>query len=214
MDRPQAGEVHLYRFEARADCDVSMLTESERERAARYTLDAARHEFVAGRSMLRRVLGAYLDVSPKEIAIEFNANGKPIVCGAPLHFNVTHSAGRGVIAISDDCVGVDLQKWNSKSDFAGLVKRYFSTAEIAQFERMPEDLKPAAFFQGWTVKEAVLKAIGIGMAGVQDITVNLDSTVDEQVVMTNLKDEIAQWSIRTRRESEFTLSIARLHYGR
>ncbi|MGA2142803.1 MAG: 4'-phosphopantetheinyl transferase superfamily protein, partial [Brevinematales bacterium] len=43
-----------------------------------------------------------------------------------------------------------------------IVRRFFSEKEIAEYSRLPEDIKKKAFFTCWTRKEAFIKAIGMG----------------------------------------------------
>ncbi len=40
--------------------------------------------------------------------------------------------------------------------------RYFSATEIAAYERLAPELRTPAFFNGWTRKEAYVKAVGRG----------------------------------------------------
>ncbi|MEJ0100705.1 MAG: 4'-phosphopantetheinyl transferase superfamily protein [Pseudomonadota bacterium] len=49
-------------------------------------------------------------------------------------------------------------------DAAALVQRYFSAAEIAAWEALPQEPREQAFFNLWTRKEAYVKALGRGLS--------------------------------------------------
>ena len=113
---------------------------------------AAQHE--AGRALLRRAL-ADGGASP-DFAVEIDANGKPFLPDAPdFHFSIAHCGNRVVCAVSDVPVGCDLERERVlKRDIS---RRICSNAERAAV-RSNTDL-----FMLWTGKEAVLKAIGLGL---------------------------------------------------
>ena len=62
-------------------------------------------------------------------------------------------------------LGVDLEKVRTIHEADRIVASFFSPAEHAEFATIPDHLKPVAFFRGWTRKEAILKGLGIGLAG-------------------------------------------------
>ena len=71
-----------------------------------------------------------------------------------------------LIAVSlDGELGVDLERLRTISEAARIVESYFSSAEQAQFAALEEPLSASAFLRGWTRKEAILKAKGVGLAG-------------------------------------------------
>src|SRR5207253_2715487 len=62
-------------------------------------------------------------------------------------------------------LGVDLEKIRSISESARIVESYFTPAELAQFMALDPSRRDEAFLRGWTRKEAILKAKGVGLAG-------------------------------------------------
>jgi 4'-phosphopantetheinyl transferase len=60
-------------------------------------------------------------------------------------------------------IGVDLEIWRSTSDEAALVRRYFSPLEVEAYFRLDIGRRSEGFFNGWTRKEAYLKAMGRGL---------------------------------------------------
>jgi 4'-phosphopantetheinyl transferase len=85
--------------------------------------------------------------------------------GGALHFNLAHSEGVGVLAVTQTGqVGVDVEQVRRLLDFKELVTQFFSLREAAEFLRLEREQQPAAFFNLWTRKEALLKATGEGIA--------------------------------------------------
>jgi 4'-phosphopantetheinyl transferase len=80
-----------------------------------------------------------------------------------LHFNVTHTDGLALIATATTPIGIDVERVRPMADADGLVRRFFSPAEWEAFAALPAELRPAAFFRGWTCKEAVIKAAGLSV---------------------------------------------------
>ena len=153
------------------------LTPDERDRAARYRSGRPRDEFTVVRGALRQVLGGCLGLPPHAVPIVYTASRKPVLPDPPaVHFNVTHTAGLGLVAVAGRRVGVDVERARAVADAAGLVGRFFSPAERDQFDRLPVEDRPAAFLRGWVCKEAVIKAAGASVQYLDAFDVELDPT--------------------------------------
>jgi 4'-phosphopantetheinyl transferase len=61
-------------------------------------------------------------------------------------------------------VGVDLEHLDRRPMARDLYRRFCSPAEIADIERQPEEARARRFLTYWTLKEAYLKARGLGIA--------------------------------------------------
>lgn len=147
------------------------LTPDER-RSAEGLREGARARFVSGRSALRRLLGEHLACPPEEVPLAVGAEGKPILeprAGETLHFNVAHSGALALIATAGFDVGVDMEAPRRIRDPVGLAARFFTPAEREHVERAPADRRERRFLELWTAKEAVLKATGRGLAGLEEV---------------------------------------------
>jgi 4'-phosphopantetheinyl transferase len=126
-----------------------------------------RRRFVLGRGQLRLILGSYFQIAPARICFSYGAYGKPCLAEPALteiQFNLAHSDQLAVLAVTvGRPVGVDIEQVRELDDFDELVGRFFSRNEAAAFSRLAACVKPAAFFNLWTRKEAVLKATGQGI---------------------------------------------------
>jgi len=171
LDAPPVPPAELERF----------LTPDELARADRYRHPRTRTQFVVVRGLLRVLLGKYLDEVPERVPIGYAPDGKPTL-GTALEFNVSHTNGLAVFAVSKRPVGVDVEAVRDMTNAAGLVGRFFATAEREQFEQLPEDVRMAGFFRGWTCKEAVLKGIGCGARDLDRCVVDLDPRHPPRIV--------------------------------
>lgn len=141
----------------------SWLNEEERARADRFKFAVHRDRFTRGRGMLRYLLASRLGTGPESLVFAIGERGKPYLPGADLHFNLSHSEDRAVLALSRlESIGIDIERYDRRVDIDGLSRRCFRASEIARFAEMSEAEKQRAFFWVWTAKEARMKATGEG----------------------------------------------------
>lgn len=197
---PLESNVHLFASEMKwetADHCMNDLTDAERDRAAGYVMPAIRDQFVIARSLLRRLLGKYLDVPARRIELQIREDGKPIFQDPKLdwHFNLAHSNGWVVVAISKRIVGVDIEKIREVPNAENLVKRFFTAREMEQYQSLPAEMKPTGFLRGWTCKEAVLKAVGAGMRVVDSCTVCMNPALPPRVIQFDNRPRGEKWGL-------------------
>jgi 4'-phosphopantetheinyl transferase len=145
-----------------------VLSEDERGRAGRISNEPARARFVAGRCILRSLLGRYLGLPAEQLEFAYSPRGKPELASPtehrPLSFSLAHSGDWILIAVaSGRAVGVDIEFVRPLFDIEGLVGRIFSADEQAQWHALPPDKRLEGFFRAWTGKEAWLKAKSMGL---------------------------------------------------
>lgn len=144
------------------------LAPDEIDRAARFVSERDRRRFAAGRGLLRRLLGSYLDCEPYELVFSYGVRGKPMLqqpAQAVLHFNVSHSNDRMLLGVTTaGPIGVDLESRRPLRDMNGIVERMFSERERAVFRELAVEKRADAFYRGWTCKEAFIKTSGEGLA--------------------------------------------------
>ena len=145
----------------------NVLSPDETERAHRYHFDRDRRRFTIGRAVLRVILAGYLQSEPEEVAFNYGRNGKPSLAApnAGTRFNVSHSQDVAVIAVAHGReLGVDVEYVRPIADQEQLLTVNFSSREVAAYRSLPSQQQQAAFFAGWTRKEAYLKARGGGLS--------------------------------------------------
>lgn len=175
-----SGEAEMARF-------LASLSPDEVKRANTYRFDVPRRTFVIGRSALRMLLGSYLNVAPLSIELDVDHHQKPRLAGAhansPIRFNVSHSDGLALIALTTDCeIGVDVERVRAVSHLEQIARRFFHPAEADAVLATPSSEQTVAFLRCWTGKEAVLKAVGTGISGLlNDFRVSLEEINAEWV---------------------------------
>jgi 4'-phosphopantetheinyl transferase len=163
------GAVHAWTVDLDAESPrvpalLTVLSGEERVRAARLRTTELRLRYVVAHGALRSILGRYLDVPPESIRFETTAFGKPYLAGSTLSFNLSHSDGLALFAVtSSGQVGVDVERIRPVTDADAIVKRYFAPGEARQYASVPPPERSATFFSTWTRKEAFLKATGLGL---------------------------------------------------
>jgi 4'-phosphopantetheinyl transferase len=144
------------------------LSEDELSRAATFVFEQHRRRFVVCRGALRAILAGYLRVPPKDVTFRYGRQGKPYLDGARhgtgLSFNTSHSDDLALIAVGHDReVGVDLEHVRPMDGIDDIVARDFARNERLAFWRAAPASQLATFYRVWTLKEAWLKASGVGM---------------------------------------------------
>ena len=147
----------------------SLLSSDEQARMNCLRRERDRTLFLLSRVLMRTVLASYLDCPWYDVQFAANDYGKPIlhpaVCAPGLHFNLTHSRGAVVLAVSNGReVGVDIEERLRKVEYLALAERFFAHAEWQHLRGLPEAQLAEAFFAIWTLKEAFVKGIGRGLS--------------------------------------------------
>jgi 4'-phosphopantetheinyl transferase len=147
----------------------TLLSDTERHRAARFVFDRDRNRFVLARARLRQLLALRLGTEPGSVELTQDVHGKPALAqclsDSGLRFNLSHSNDVAVFAFASGCeVGIDVEAVRVMDDADAIAARFFSVAENkAYLELDPGDRVPG-FFNCWTRKEAFVKAIGEGLS--------------------------------------------------
>lgn len=146
-------------------CKNSCLSREELARASRFRSERTRNAFVATRSILRVLLGEYLNVTPESVVFQYGQSGKPELCTPTcLAFNVSHSADVALVAVGMNCdIGVDVEKIIPLPDICDIAKDFFCPQELADIMSVAYKEQEGAFFRCWTRKEAYMKAVGQGL---------------------------------------------------
>jgi 4'-phosphopantetheinyl transferase len=148
---------------SKLDSDLSI---EERERAGRFRRQIDRSHFTASRGLLRRLLAAYVEAAPCELALATDTAGKPRLshpATSSIRFNLSHSGGTVVFAVTRAReVGVDIERICQDFPYQGVARRVFSSSEQLTLARNPENRRIDGFFQLWTRREAYLKGLGTG----------------------------------------------------
>jgi 4'-phosphopantetheinyl transferase len=153
------------------------LSNEETQRTALFFKNADRVRYALAHAMLRTLLARRLQAAPAEIAFATSPNGKPRLVGqrADVAFNLSYGDGMAVLAFAHRPVGVDVEAVRDDLEFGEIGRRFFRSDELRYLESGPDSSGGPGvrnrFFRLWTRKEAVLKALGVGLSGIGELSV-------------------------------------------
>lgn len=166
---PAAGGAHIWRIQL-GEGDAGLLTNEERERAARIRTEAGQRRWIAARAALRVILARHLDAEPGDVPLRFGPHGKPELDlePTPLRFNLSHSGDLALIALSAEReVGIDIEQVDPTRAFEDLACIGLDAESAAAVRGATPHDRPRLFYAAWTRREAIAKCLGVGLAGPQ-----------------------------------------------
>ena len=177
IGRLRAGELHLHLVPDDALDDPALLdrwrallTEEEIAHVERFTFPEGRRQSLAARALVRTALSRYAPVEPAAWRFRTNRWGRPEIDVPPpgippLRFNLSHTRGLVVclVALGGE-VGVDVERADRGRDLLPVAERFFSPTEVAALRALPPAAQRGRFLEYWTLKEAYIKARGMGLA--------------------------------------------------
>lgn len=175
---------------------TALLTDEEKQRAARFRFDLPRQRFVICRATLRQVLGNCCGVVAEDVPLNYGPHGKPELAWDRLsadvprvQFSVSHSGDYGLIAVTIETeVGVDIEECNPAVKTLKLAERFFSPVEASELANLPAERQLDGFYRGWTSKEAYLKATGRGLTlSLSSFCVRIDP--DQPAALVHIDDQ-------------------------
>ncbi|QIQ04395.1 4'-phosphopantetheinyl transferase family protein [Streptomyces liangshanensis] len=204
------GEVHVWWWPLgdRTDpADHAVLDAVERGRARRFHAEADAAAFTATRAGARRAIAGLLGITPGEVGLGRRIcpgcgdpeHGPPSVVRppVPLAVSLSRTAGIGALAVrAGDWVGVDVEALRPVDDnLADVVLTPSERAYVMGRPRGPE--RDAAFHRTWTRKEAVVKAVGLGLLGMELHALDVRPADPGPVeVVHTYRSETTRWEVR------------------
>ena len=147
---------------------LPLLSEEERARADAFGFAADTRDYVVAHAMLRVALGSSVRRPPDRLRFVRDRRGKPRLLpdggtSAP-SFSLSHGRGLVTCAIAaDGIVGVDVEPIDGSFDTRRLARRFFAADEADALDACSGDEQTRRFFELWTLKEALRKALGTGL---------------------------------------------------
>jgi len=146
-----------------------LMTPEERARGQRFHFERHRQQFLVARALVRTTLSRYTGTAPEQWRFSVNHYGRPEIESptglAQLRFNLSHTGGIAVLAVVlESDIGVDVEDTSRARPSVELANRYFSKSEAAALRELPPALQPGRFLEYWTLKEAYIKARGMGLS--------------------------------------------------
>lgn len=193
---------------------LALLDDGERQRWQRFRQARDRHSFLLGKVLTRSVLAGYLGQAPQALVFGCDDYGKPRLLEQagtpPLLFNLSHTQGMAVLAVSDGPEpGIDVEAFARKVEARALARRYFSAPEVAALEALDGMALQERFITLWTLKEAWLKAKGLGLREPLDaFRFEIDGPAPTVLFSSLLEEDPTQWQLRLYRQDGFCIALA------
>jgi 4'-phosphopantetheinyl transferase len=147
-----------------ADEMKMLLSADEQARADKFRFAGHRSAFIAGRALLRTILGDYCGCAPEELRFTDGDQHKPRIDDVESHlartvsFNLSHSTNDLQIAVAaEGAVGIDVEDPGREFDVDGLVAECLTAEEARPLSRLSAAQRRNAFIRYWVHKEAFLK---------------------------------------------------------
>ncbi len=143
-----------------------ILNEEETLRARRFVFPRDRDRYARAHAVMRTLLGSYVSEPPEKVPFSSSRYGKPQLqknqTRQDIRFNLSHSAGVGVLAVSQGYeVGIDIEVVRPIDK--DVAEGHFSRQELATLQTLPPEEWLQGFYRCWTSKEALLKGEGLGL---------------------------------------------------
>jgi 4'-phosphopantetheinyl transferase len=183
------------------------LTGEERVRHARMRPDPRGDEFLVGRALARQALARH---TPGDQVLVVGSHGRLSAPGAGVELNLSHAEGTVVCAVAAAEVGVDVEKVDERRTEPAIWQHYFAPAEVAALAALPEPERCERFFRYWTLKEAYIKARGLGLSlPLQQFWFHLGEGRPRIEMSPELGDDPARWQFAQQSLlDDFLLAVA------
>ncbi len=146
----------------------TVLSKPDRRKINRFIFKKDKTTCLATRALVRFVLSRYSNIPPKDLQFIKNKYGKPKLKSKhgkpPLQFNISHSGRITACAVTlNQEIGIDVEDVSRKVNL-NIADRFFSEKESSYLKSLPDHLKTQSFLEIWTLKEAYIKAKGMGLS--------------------------------------------------
>jgi 4'-phosphopantetheinyl transferase len=151
------------------DALAQSLDQVERTRAERFVHDRDRRDYILAHAMLRGLLSEAAREPPGAWRFTYDARGRPAIAnpdfGGHLRFSLSHTRGFSACAVSADAarIGLDIECVPEGTAHRDVAACSLAPSELAMLDAIDAAEWSARFIELWTLKEAYLKAIGLGL---------------------------------------------------
>lgn len=201
-----------------AEHAATVLGPDELQRYQSHRLPKGQRSFLLTRLALRTLLSHHHPgMGPADWRFSRSPGGKPQIDHADIHtrFNLSHAGSLIALAFCEQSsIGVDIEHCDRVLDADSLSARYFSVNEHDGLMRLPAAIRRQRFLTLWTLKEAVVKASGLGLArALRDFEFIIDEHAGD-LTFRQLRSGTGQfvtphWDVCAAQSGEYHIALAR-----
>jgi 4'-phosphopantetheinyl transferase len=158
------------------------------------------------------VLGHVLGLAPGPLRFRRNAYGRPeLDPPGRLRFNLTNTVELVAIAVTDEGdVGIDAEPRSRADSILGLGSAVFTPTERADLSMLPIEMRRARAMHRWTLKEAYMKARGLGFSlPPASFEIDFSNGGPALRLMPPIEDLASRWHLELREIDDHVLAICR-----
>jgi 4'-phosphopantetheinyl transferase len=177
-----------------------LLSDSERARQRGLLLEKNRHERLVAGALLRTTLSEHAATRPADWRFSTNAHGRPAIEPASaLRFSLAHHPTLVVCAVSGGPeLGVDVEPLQRADEMLAVAQRSFAPKELAELRALPAAAARERAVSLWTLKEAYIKARGLGLSLPLDgFALSFDAAEPTIAFGPAVTDRPERWAFRT-----------------
>jgi 4'-phosphopantetheinyl transferase len=148
-------------------------------------------------AMRRTVLSALVGLPPSELEIKA-VDGRPQPpAGLGGSLSASHHDDFTALALSPlSRVGVDAEPF-FENDWDAALEEVLAGHELEELQRLPPHARPAAYFRLWTLKEAVMKALGEGLETRDPRSIEIDLRHPPAIARIDFSCPGEPWALST-----------------
>ncbi|MGZ9784490.1 4'-phosphopantetheinyl transferase family protein [Bacillus pseudomycoides] len=167
--------------------DLTQFISSERvNNIKRFRFEEDKIRSILGELLVRYTICKNSSIKNSDILFKKNEFGKPYIdCNYGIQFNLSHSGSYLICAISDQKIGIDIEKIQDID--IDIASNFFCKSEYDEISSVPNLKKYEYFYSYWCLKESYIKYIGEGL------TIPLNSfcfeIVDENIKVIKSNEE-------------------------
>jgi 4'-phosphopantetheinyl transferase len=161
------GEAHVWRINTnqpkeREEEFYSYLSEHEKEKASQFLRGRYRKKFISSHGAIKKILSLYLEKPPNDIGISYEKLGSPRILSSNIWVNWSHSGDLALLVLSSGQVGIDVEQEREIINADLFARCFLSESELSALRTVGQDEVHENLLRYWTVKEAAVKALGLG----------------------------------------------------
>lgn len=192
--------IRLSHMDNPSTLDKNMLSDKELESYRKLHFERDRRRYLISHCTLRIILAQYLGIAPSQVQYQYTAKGKlSLIEPSRVYFNLAHSHDIALVAVAaHEEIGVDVEFIRPIEDIDQLARTCFSPREYMDFSQTSPSASQRAFFNGWTRKEAYIKAVGEGLSYPLD-QFDVSILPWESPMLTSIAghpDDVNQWTLQ------------------
>ncbi len=178
----------------------ALLSPDERAKRLRFRFPADRQLYLVAHGLLRSSLGELLGTDPRDLRFKAGRHGKPELdgpAGPPLQFNLSHTSGLVAWAVTRDRpAGIDVEDRRRARAVEDVAAYSFAPAELADVRARHGDDQRDRFLAYWTLKEAYLKARGVGLSlPLQAFAMTIGGAGSATIAFDGIADDPLAWQL-------------------